>query len=174
MTQPGLTPGGLSGRPAAGADSLLSQGGLPVGTYDTYAQAQRAVDYLSDHEFPVQNLTIVGTGLRQVERVTGRLTRNKVITAGAVGGAWWGLFVGMLIGIFSSTGTAWIASVLVGVSAGAIFGALTGMAGYRATGGQRDFTSTTGLVAESYQVLCVAKFADEARSHLARLSLTNG
>ena len=132
------------------------------------------MDYLSDHEFPVENLTIVGTGLRQVERVTGRLTRNKVITAGAVGGAWWGLFVGLLIGIFSSTGTAWIASVLVGVSAGAIFGALTGMAGYRATGGQRDFTSTTGLVAESYQVLCVAKFADEARSHLARLSLTNG
>jgi hypothetical protein len=173
MTQ-GLNPAGVPGRGAGGPDSLLNQGGLPVGTYSTYAEAQRAVDYLSDHEFPVENLTIVGTGLRQVERVTGRLTRNKVITAGAIGGAWWGLFVGMLIGIFSSTGTAWIASVLVGVAAGAVFGLLTGMAGYRATGGQRDFTSTTGLVAESYQVLCVAKFADDARSHLARLSLTNG
>ena len=63
-------------------------------------------------------------------------------------GAWWGLFVGMLIGLFS-TGSAWIASVLVGVTVGAVFGLLTGMAGYRATGGQRDFTSTTGLVAET-------------------------
>lgn len=165
MTQPGLPPS---------PDSLLSQGGLPVGTYDTYAQAQRAVDYLSDHEFPVENLTIVGTNLRQVERVTGRLTRNKVITAGAVGGAWWGLFVGLLIGLFSASGTAWIASILVGVAIGALFGLLMGMAGYRATGGQRDFTSMTGLVAESYQVLCVAKFAEQARSQLARLSLTNG
>ena len=173
MTQPGLNPAGPPGRPVVGADALLSQGGLPVGTYSTYAEAQRAVDYLADNEFPVENLTIVGTGLRQVERVTGRLTRNKVITAGAVGGAWWGLFVGMLIGLFS-TGSAWVASVLVGVAAGAIFGLLTGMAGYRATGGQRDFTSTTGLVAESYQVLCVAKFAEEARSHLARLSLRTG
>lgn len=173
MTQPGLNPTGLPGRPGAGPDSLLSQGGLPVGTYGTYAEAQRAVDYLSDQEFPVENLTIVGTGLRQVERVTGRLTRNRVIIAGTVGGAWWGLFVGLLIGLFSTSGTAWIGSILVGVAIGALFGLLTGMAGYRATGGRRDFTSTVGLVAESYQVLCVAKFAEEARSHLARLSLSN-
>ncbi len=172
MTQPGLGPAGRPLGPGA-TESLLNQGGLPVGTYSTYAEAQRAVDYLSDHEFPVENLTIVGTGLRQVERVTGRLTRNRVITAGAVGGAWWGLFVGLLIGLFTQTGTAWIGSILVGVAIGAVFGLLTGMAGYRATGGQRDFTSTTGLVAESYQVLCVAKFAEDARSHLARLSLSN-
>ena len=171
MTQPGL---GSAGRPiGVNAESLLNQGGLPVGTYSSYADAQRAVDYLSDHEFPVENITIVGTGLRQVERVTGRLTRNKVITAGAVGGAWWGLFVGLLIGLFSTSGSAWIASILVGAAVGAIFGMLTGMAGYRATGGQRDFTSTTGLVADSYQVLCVAKFAEDARSHLARLSLSS-
>lgn len=172
MTQP-LNPTGRPPASPAAAEALLTQGGLPVGTYGSYAEAQRAVDYLSDHEFPVENLTIVGTGLRQVERVTGRLTRNKVITAGAVGGAWWGLFVGLLIGLFS-TGAAWIGSVLVGVAFGAIFGLLMGMAGYRATGGQRDFTSMTGLVAETYQVLCVAKYADQARSHLARLSLTNG
>lgn len=170
MTQPGLDPAALPGGTGAAVDHLLSQGGLPVGTYGTYAEAQRAVDYLSDQEFPVENLTIVGTGLRQVERVTGRLTRNKVITAGAVGGAWWGLFVGLLIGIFSS-GSAWIGSVLAGVAIGTVFGLLTGLAGYRATGGRRDFTSTTGLVAESYQVLCVARVAEEARSHLARLSL---
>ena len=44
--------------------------GLSVGTYDTYADAQRAVDHLADEKFPVENLAIVGTDLRQVERVT--------------------------------------------------------------------------------------------------------
>ena len=32
-----------------------------VGIYNTYADAQKAVDYLSDEKFPVQNLAIVGT-----------------------------------------------------------------------------------------------------------------
>ena len=37
--------------------------GLPVGTFDTYEQAQRAVDFLSDSHFPVENVTIVGNEL---------------------------------------------------------------------------------------------------------------
>jgi len=153
---------------------MLDQGGLPVGTYDSYAAAQRAVDYLSDNEFPVENLTIVGTGLRQVERVTGRLTRGRVIAAGALGGAWWGLLIGLLLGLFSTTGSGWIGAVIAGIVAGAIFGVITAYAGYAATGGKRDFTSVSSVVAETYQVLCVARVADQARSLLAKLSLTTG
>jgi hypothetical protein len=48
--------------------------GLTIGTYDTYREAQRAVDYLSDEKFPVEHTTIVGNNLRQVEKITGRLT----------------------------------------------------------------------------------------------------
>ena len=47
--------------------------GDTIARYATYLEAQRAVDYLSDNAFPVQAVTIVGTGLRMVERVTGRL-----------------------------------------------------------------------------------------------------
>ena len=76
--------------------------GLPIGTYPTYAKAQEAVDYLSDNEFPVENVTIVGTDLRLVERVTGRLTRGRVVRAGAHDGAIWGLFMGaLLVNLFS-------------------------------------------------------------------------
>ena len=32
-----------------------------LGVYDKYEQAQRAVDFLSDHEFPVENCMIVGS-----------------------------------------------------------------------------------------------------------------
>ena len=50
--------------------------------YDDYAAAQKAVDFLSDNEFPVENCMIVGTDLKQVERITGRLTTGKVALGG--------------------------------------------------------------------------------------------
>src|ERR1700738_5113507 len=74
--------------------------GWPVGSYPTYAEAQRAVDYLSDQQFPVQQVTIVGVDLMQVERVTGRLTWPKVLGGGVISGAWLGLFIGFVLGFF--------------------------------------------------------------------------
>jgi hypothetical protein len=144
--------------------------GLPVGKYATYAEAQRAVDYLSDEEFPVENVTIVGNDLRLVERVTGRLTRGKVALAGALGGAWWGLFVGLLLVLFSPDPNVF-GLLLFGLLFGAVFGAITAMVGYSFTGGTRDFTSTTSVVATSYDVLCQHQRAEEARNLLAKLSL---
>jgi len=126
-------------------------GGVQVGSYEGYEQAQAAVDYLSDEKFPVENVTIIGTDLRQIERVTGRLTQGRAIAAGAAGGAWWGLFVGLLLGIFSTDVFGWM--------------------GYRATGGRRDFTSTSQIVASRYDVMCNPAQAEEARAHLARFSL---
>jgi hypothetical protein len=37
-----------------------------------------------------------------VERVIGRLTWGRVLLSGAASGAWFGLFVGLLLGLFSS------------------------------------------------------------------------
>ena len=79
---------------------LALQYPMSLGRYSTYEEAQKAVDYLSDHEFAVENVLIVGTDLKQLERVTGRLTTPRVIIAGAASGAWLGLLVGLLLGIF--------------------------------------------------------------------------
>jgi hypothetical protein len=153
------------------ASVSMPLGGVQVGSYDSYEQAQAAVDYLSDEKFPVENVTIIGTDLRMVEKVTGRLTTGRAIAAGAAAGAWWGLFVGLLLGIFSTNGTAWIASVLTGLAIGLVFGAVFGWIGYRATGGRRDFTSTSTITASRYDVLCNPAHAEEARALLARFSL---
>lgn len=75
--------------------------GWPIGSYETYAQAQRAVDYLADNEFPVADVTIVGVEPMLVERVAGRLTWGRVLTRAALSGAWLGLFVGLLLSMFS-------------------------------------------------------------------------
>ncbi|HYO31731.1 MAG TPA: general stress protein [Nocardioidaceae bacterium] len=147
--------------------------GIPVGTFPTYAKAQEAVDYLSDNEFPVQNVTIVGSDLRLVEKVTGRLTRGKVVQAGALTGALWGLFMGTLIVLFASEDVSIIVPIITALI-GAAFGAVSGYLAYSATGGKRDFTSSTGVVARSYEVICQAAVAEDARNLLGRLALRNG
>jgi hypothetical protein len=153
------------------ASVSMPLGGVQVGSYDGYPQAQAAVDYLSDQRFPVENVTIIGSDLRMIEKITGRLTWGRALAAGAAGGAWWGLFVGLLLGIFTVSGRAWIGSVLAGLLIGLVFGLVFAAIGYAATRGQRDFTSTSQIVAGRYDVMCNPTHAEEARSLLARFSL---
>ena len=117
--------------------------GEPIARYETYLEAQRAVDFLSDNHFPVQSVTIVGTGLQMVERVTGRLTYPRVALAGALSGAWFGLFVGLVLSLFGGTDAALLAAPLFGAAFGVLFGVIS----YALTGGRRDFTSTSQIVA---------------------------
>src|SRR4051795_4512805 len=72
-----------------------------VASCPTYADAQAAVDRLSDDGFPVEHLDIVGSDLKLVERVTGRLTTTRAAMAGAASGAWFGLMIGLLVAIFA-------------------------------------------------------------------------
>ena len=138
-----------------------------LGVYDEYTDAQRAVDYLSDQGFPVQNCMIVGTDLKQVERVTGRLTTGRVALGGALSGLWLGLFVGLIFALFGS-GKTW-PIVLSTAVFGVFFGVIWAMVGYAATRGQRDFTSIQQVVATKYEVLVEHKFAAEGRAMLANL-----
>jgi hypothetical protein len=143
--------------------------GWPVGSYATYAEAQRAVDYLSDKQFPVQNVTIVGLNLMQVERVLGRLTWGKVLGGGLVSGAWLGLFLGLLLGLF--TRDSMLAPMVAAVPFGMVFGLISAAIPYAATRGTRDFASTMQLVAGRYDVLCDPKVAEQARDMLAKLAM---
>lgn len=138
--------------------------GEQIAAYDTYLEAQRAVDHLSDKEFPVENVTIVGTDLRMVERVTGRLTYSRVALAGAASGAWFGLFVGLLLSLFSSPDG--VLPIFPAIAIGAAFGILFSVISYAFTRGRRDFTSASQIVASAYSVLCVSEHAHRARAIL--------
>ncbi|WP_067817211.1 general stress protein [Nocardia inohanensis] len=144
--------------------------GWPVGSYPTYAEAQRAVDYLADNSFPVENVTIVGVDLMQVERVLYRLTWGKVIGGGVVSGAWLGLFIGLLLSLFGTGGHVF-GPLVVGLVGGIVFGVISTTIPYAATRGQRDFASTMQLVAGRYDVLCDPKVAEQARDLIARLAI---
>ncbi|WP_435869718.1 general stress protein [Actinoplanes xinjiangensis] len=139
-----------------------------VGTYPEYALAQQAVDHLSDNRFPVQRTSIVGTDLRLVENVLGRLTVTRAAGAGAASGAWFGLLIGLFFGIFSDS--SWLAVLFTTVIIGAIWGAIFGAIAHAATGGRRDFTSRSSLQAATYEVHADSEVADEARTLLISLN----
>jgi len=140
-----------------------------LAVYGKYEDAQKAVDFLSDHEFPVQNCMIVGTELKQVERITGRLTNGRVAAAGAISGLWLGLFVGVIFSLFSKSTSSNLAMIFSTALLGAFFGATWGLVGYLATRGQRDFSSVTAVVATKYEVLVEHKHLAAAQELLRQL-----
>ncbi|MEV4135587.1 general stress protein [Dactylosporangium sp. NPDC049742] len=140
---------------------------IAVASYPDYARAQRAVDFLSDNEFPVDRVRIVGSDLRLVEQVHGRMTTGRAALAGAGTGAWFGLLIGILFGAFAVG--AWWRVLVFAVVAGAVWGAAFGALAHAMTRGQRDFTSTPTLQADNYTITVDADVADRAREMLSRL-----
>jgi hypothetical protein len=138
-----------------------------LGVYDKYEDAQRSVDFLSDHEFPVENCMIVGTDLKQVERVTGRLTTGRVALGGLLSGLWMGLFIGLIFSFFGTGGA--LAVIVSTMLFGALFGVIWALAGYAATRGRRDFSSVSQIVATRYEVLVEHKHAQRGRELLTQL-----
>jgi hypothetical protein len=146
--------------------------GETVGSYVSYLDAQKAVDYLADQQFPVELVAIVGNDLKLVERVTGRLTYPRVALNGALSGMWFGLFVGVLLSFFTPNGSYF--SIITSVLMGAAFFMLFGIVTYAMQRGKRDFTSTSQVVASNYDVVVGREVAHDARRLLAQLPMGSG
>lgn len=134
--------------------------GDQIAAFSTYLEAQKGVELLSDAGFPVQHVTIVGADLKMVERVTGRLTYSRVAAAGLASGAWFGLFVGLVLSMFGGESSALPIFAAIGIGAG--FGLLFSVLSYTMTRGKRDFTSASQIVASSYALLCDHERSGEA------------
>jgi len=139
-----------------------------VGIYNSYADAQKAVDYLADEKFEVQNLAIVGTELKSVERVLGRRSWSTVVTQGLQSGVSTGLLVGLVMMIFTRP-QSFLALLLVSLAIGVVLGIGFSAAAYAMSRGKRDFTSITQTVATKYEVLCEHKVAARAREMLQQM-----
>jgi len=137
---------------------------VAIASYTNYAEAQRAVDQLSDRGFPVQHTSIVGTGLRLEEQVLGRITTGRAALSGAGAGAWLGLLIGLLLGLFAVG--AWLGVLVSAVLLGAVWGAILGAIAHGVNRGQRDFSSRSRLQASEYALNVSEPFADDARQRL--------
>ncbi|MDT0197398.1 ECF transporter S component [Arthrobacter sp. AB6] len=165
----------IFGAPKAGGPGGMDEAravpaGDTVGSYTSYLDAQKAVDYLADQQFPVHMVSIVGNELKMVERVTGRLSYPRVALSGALSGMWFGLFVGVMLSFFAPSPGYF--SILASVLMGAAFFMLFGIVTYAMQRGKRDFTSTSQVVATSYDVVVSPEAAHEARRLLQQLPMT--
>jgi uncharacterized membrane protein len=138
-----------------------------VAGYATHAEAVRAVDWLSDEGFPVQQVAIVGSGLKAVEQVTGRVTVGRAAAQGAMQGAVIGVFFALLFGLFF-TGPAFFGLLVYAVVLSALFGAALGAVSHAALGGTQDFGSISTIQADRYDVMVDHDVADEAARVLER------
>jgi len=141
-----------------------------VTSASSYEAAERAVDWLSDQSFPVEHVRIVGTGLRYVEQVSGRLTTGRAALVGIGQGATLGLFWGLLFSLFFTVDTGGFFGVLAfSVVVGIVFGGLFGAISHFMTNGRRDFDSVANTRADRYEVQVDDGFAADAERLLARM-----
>jgi hypothetical protein len=88
-----------------------------------------------------------------------------------VSGAWFGLLVGLLLGLFTTT--AWLGVLVVCAVVGAVWGALLGLWRHAAKRGTRDFATARTLAAMRYDIVARDGYVDAARSGLQRAGLLN-
>jgi hypothetical protein len=137
-----------------------------LSSYDNYEDAQKAVDTLSDNQFPVQHLAIVGVDLRLVESVLGRMSWARAALGGAATFAWLGALVGLFVSFFGGQDVSAFEYVLLGLLYGAGFGIVFGLVSYGFTGRRRDFVSRQDIQAARYDVLCDSEVLGKARKVL--------
>jgi hypothetical protein len=149
----------------APSNSATMPRGEIVATYESYTEAQSSVDRLAHADFPVAEVSIVGSDLKTVERVLGKQSYARAAVSGALSGLWLGLFFGFFLVILSPTATSLpfiAAASLIGAGFGMIFRIVT----YSISRRRRDFTSTMQVIATSYSIIVSADVANKAKNVL--------
>lgn len=95
-----------------------------------------------------------------------------MLAAGAVSGAWLGLFVSLLLNLF--TAGSGMLPIVIGLAAGVAAGMASAAMRFAPTRGQRNFASHSQLVAGHYDVLCQPPTAERGRDLLAALAMRAG
>ncbi|SDO83550.1 hypothetical protein SAMN04487848_2362 [Microbacterium sp. ru370.1] len=144
-------------RPGAGRDEV----GEKIASFPTYEQAQKAVSSLIAGEVPARDIAIVGSGLRSIERVTGRLGYATAARSGALNG----LMLGLLFAFIFVLGQPTLQiSLFVGVLlVGMALGMLLSLGTYSIVRRRRDFASVMQVAADHYDVCVAAPSVHKAR-----------
>lgn len=140
--------------------------GQPVASFPTYEAAQKSVSSLIAADIPARDISIVGQGLRSIERVTGRLGYATAARSGAVNGVLLGLLFSaiLVIGTPSVPIQAFVGVVFVGIAIGMLMSIVT----YSLVRRRRDFASVMQVLADHYEVTVADNSVTRARQILGR------
>ena len=142
-----------------GSNRSLNRGLAPVvptgdvvGEFKNYLDAVALVDRMVAGGFAANLVAIVGSDLKTVERVRGRITYGRMALNGALNGAWLGLFVGLIFASATSA-AAFNNDVIAAAVLGAGLGMIWGVVRMSMRGSARQFISGSMIIAASYQVV---------------------
>jgi len=138
--------------------------GETIAQFNDYAAAVECVDQLIRHGFPAPMVAIVGSDLRSVERVRGRLSYGRVALQGLITGSWLGLLISILIPVPSATGTAPSLQFSTGaaIMLGAGVGMLINILRFALSRNRHEFSSSSAVVAAKYEVVVPHPMVDQA------------
>lgn len=147
-------------RPGAGRDEV----GEKIASFPTYEQAQKAVSSLIAAEVPARDIAIVGSGLRSIERITGKLGYATAARSGALNGLMLGLLFAFIFVLGTPTAqiSAFIGVLLIGMA----LGMLLSLGTYSIVRRRRDFASVMQVAADHYDVCVAATSVHKARGVL--------
>ena len=113
--------------------------GEAVATFPEYEAAQKAVSKLIAAEVAARDIAIVGSGLRSIERVTGKLGYATAARSGAINGVLIGLFFAaiLVLGSPSVPIQAFVGVLFVGIAVGMLLSIIT----YSFVRRRRDYAS---------------------------------
>lgn len=155
--------------PSRNRNNRIAQFAVPdgeaVAKFDNYAAAVDCVDQLIRHDFPAPMVAIVGSDLRSVERVRGKLSYGSLALRGLITGSWLGLLVSLFIPVptGSSAGVATGAAIVLGAGLGMLFNILR----FSFTRNRHEFSSSTAVIAAAYDVIVPHPMAQQAKDAMA-------
>ena len=139
-----------------------------LASFSDYQQAVSYVEKLIENDFPAKFVSIIGTDLKTVETIKGKLGYGRVSMSGALTGSWLGMFFGLIFGVTGAgTEQVLINNVLAGIVIGAGIGMLINIVRFSVTKNRRGFVSAQTVVAKQYEVVvpnAQAQLAKEAAS----------
>lgn len=132
--------------------------GLPDGEalaqFKDYRDAVSFVERLIANDFPASLVSIVGTDLRTVEVVRGKLGYGRVALSGMLTGSWVGMFFGLIFGTTGEvTEQVLVSNLGSGIVIGAGLGMLVNVIRFALTKQKRSFISGQSVVAKKYEVV---------------------
>src|SRR5918994_6577693 len=140
--------------------------GETVATFPEYEGAQKAVSALIAAEIAARDIAIVGSGLRSIERVTGKLGYATAARSGAINGVLIGLFFAAILVLGSPAVPiqAFVGVLFVGIAVGMLLSLVT----YSFVRRRRDYASVVQVTADHYEVTVAARSIHRAREILGR------
>jgi hypothetical protein len=160
----------VSNLPSRNRNNRIQQFSVPdgeaVASFNNYAGAVDCVDQLIRHDFPAPMVAIVGSDLKSVERVRGKLSYGTLAFRGLITGSWLGLLFSLFIPVSasgSSVGVTTGAAIVIGAGVGMLLNILR----FSLSRNRHEFSSTSAVIAATYDVVVPHPMSQQAKDAIA-------